>query len=213
MPTRDTDRMARARLRPVDESATRTALLDAAEALMVENGYAAVTTRRVAATAGANSGLITYYFGTLENLFVELFRRRSERSLQRLGQVLDDPQPLWALWEQVSDPSSNAIVTEFIALANHRKGLKKEIASYSRKHRRLQIERLTQVLERHGADLERWPVASLLVLMAGTARFLTIEESFNVDIGHAETVAVIEREIRALEGERRKHRRQTSAAS
>jgi AcrR family transcriptional regulator len=205
--------MARARPRPVDESATRTALLDAAEALMVEHGYAAVTTRRVAATAGANSGLINYYFGTLENLFVDLFRRRSERSLNRLGQVLDDPQPLWALWEQIYDPSSNAIVMEFIALANHRKALKEEIASYSRQHRRLQIERLTTVLGGYGVDLERWPVASLLVVMAGTARFLLIEESFNVDIGHPEAKALIEREIHALEGERHKHRRQTSGVS
>ena len=199
--------------RQVDESATRTALLDAAEALLVEHGYAAVTTRRVAATAGANSGLISYYFGTLENLFVELFRRRSERSLDRLGQVLDDSQPLWALWEQISDPSGNAIVMEFIALANHRKALKKEIAGYSRKHRRLQIERLTTALEGYGVDLRRWPVASLLVVMAGTARFLLIEESFDVDIGHAEAVALIEREIRALEGERRKHRKQTSSTT
>jgi len=179
---------------------------------MVEHGYAAVTTRRVAATAGANSGLMSYYFGTLENLFVELFRRRSERSLDRLVQVLDDPQPLWALWEQIYDPSSNAIVMEFIALANHRKALKSEIASYSRKHRRLQIERLTTALEGYGVDLERWPVASLLVVVAGTARFLHIEESFNVEIGHPDAVALIEREIRALEGERRKHRSQTPAA-
>jgi hypothetical protein len=42
--------------------------------------------------------------------------------------------------------------------------------------------------------------------MTGTARFLLIEESFNVDIGHADVVAVVEREIRALEGRRQKRR-------
>jgi AcrR family transcriptional regulator len=41
--------MARARRSKADESATRTALLDAAEELMVDEGYAAATTRRVAA--------------------------------------------------------------------------------------------------------------------------------------------------------------------
>jgi hypothetical protein len=49
--------------------------------------------------------------------------------------------------------------------------------------------------------------------MTGTARFLLIEENFNVNIGHAEAVTVIEREIRALEGERPKQRRGASAAS
>jgi AcrR family transcriptional regulator len=197
--------MARARPRPVDDSTTRTALLDAAESLMVEHGYAAVTSRRVSTTAGVNSGLIHYYFGTMDDLFIALFRRRSERSLDRMRQVLDDPQPLWALWEHSYDRSSNAIVMEFIALANHRKAIKKEIAAYSRKHRRLQLERLSTVLESYSLDLDRWPVGSLLLLMSGAARFLLLEESFGVDIAHDETVAVIEREIRALEGKRRLH--------
>ena len=174
--------------------------------------HQATIPRTIAATANTNSGLISYYFGTLDNLFVELFRRRAERSLDRLQQALDDPQPLWALWEQSYDPPSNAIVMEFIALANHRSALKKEIAAYSRKHRRLQLERLSTVLDSYGVDLERWPAASLLVLMAGTARFLLIEESFNVDVGHADVVMVIEREIRALEGERVQHGKRSAAA-
>jgi hypothetical protein len=149
----------------------------------------------------------------MDDLFIELFRRRSERSLDRLRQVLNDPQPLWALWEHAYDPSSNAIVMEFIALANHRKAIKKEIATYSRKHRRLQLERLTTVLDGYDVDLERWPAASLLLLLAGTARFLLIEDSFGVDIGHREAIAVIEREIRVLEGERRRSARPASAAS
>jgi AcrR family transcriptional regulator len=180
---------------------------------MVKHGYAAVTTRRVSVVAGVNSGLVHYYFGTMDDLFLALFRRRSERSLQRLDRVLDDPQPLWALWEHSYEPSSNAIVMEFIALANHRKVIKKEIAAYSRKHRRLQLERLTTMLEGYGVDPQQWPAAALVVLMAGAARFLLLEDSFGVDIGHREAVAVIEREIRALEGQRRRHRRTASAVS
>ena len=202
-----------ARSRDLDDSASRAALLDAAESLMVEHGYAAVTTRRVSKAAGVNNGLVHYYFGTMDDLFAEAFRRRSERSLDRLRHVLDDPQPLWALWEQSRDASSNAIVMEFIALANHRKAIKKEIAAYSRKHSRLQIERLTTVLEGYGVDLERWPAGALLVLVTGTARFLLLEESFGVHVAHDETVAVIEREIGALEGERRVYERRASAAS
>jgi AcrR family transcriptional regulator len=200
----ETGAVAKASVRSIDESPTRTALLDAAEKLMVEDGYAAVTTRRVATTAGANSGLISYYFGTLDNLFIELFRRRSVRSLERLNRVLDDPQPLWSFWEYCHDFSGNAIVMEFIALANHRKGLKKELATYSQTHRQLQIARLTTALEGYGIDLDRWPVSALLVLMSATARFLLIEEGVEVDIGHVEVVSLIEREIRALEGDRRR---------
>ncbi|MEU6750604.1 TetR/AcrR family transcriptional regulator [Spirillospora sp. NPDC046719] len=192
-----------ARRSPVDDSATRTALLDAAQELMLEEGYAAVTTRRLGAKAGLNNALVFYYFGTMDNLFVELFRRGAERSLERLRRALRSPQPLWALWELTHDYSSNALTMEFIALANHRKAIRAEIAAYSRTFRTLQLETLSDVLDGYGVDPERWPPVSLILFMTGISRFLHIEEGFDLDVGHAETVAVIEREIRALEGDRR----------
>ncbi len=204
--------MAPARRSPVEDSLTRTALLDAAEELMLEQGYAAVSTRRVGAKVGVNSALVSYYFGSMDGLFVELFRRGAERSLKRLVDALASPQPLWALWDLTHDYSSNALTMEFTALANHRKAIRTEIASYSRKFRTLQVEALSQVLPRYGVDQERWPTVSLIILMAGVSRFLQIEEGFDLDIGHAETVAVIEREIRALEGDRRPAPREASAA-
>jgi AcrR family transcriptional regulator len=195
--------MAPARRSPVDDSATRTALLDAAAAVMLEEGYAALTSRRLAQRAGVNNGLVSYYFGTMDSLFIELFRRGAERSLARLRQALRSPQPLWALWELTHDFSSNALTMEFIALANHRKAIKAEIAKYSRKFRTLQVEALSDVIKGYGVDTERWPPASLILAMAAASRFLHIEEGFDVRIGHAELVTVIEREIAALEGQRR----------
>jgi AcrR family transcriptional regulator len=195
--------MAPARRSAVDDSVSRTALLDATEALMLEEGYAAVTTRRLAQRAGVNNGLVYYYFGTMDGLFIELFRRGADRSLVRLSEALQSPQPLWALWELVQDSSNNARTMEFTALANHRKAIRAEIAAYSRRFRTVQLEALSDVLAGYGLDPRQWPPASLLVLIAAVSRFLHIEDAFDVDIGHAELVAVIEREIRALEGDRR----------
>jgi AcrR family transcriptional regulator len=194
--------MATARRSAEAESATRTALLDAAETLMVEDGYAAVTTRSVANKAGVNNGLVSYYFGTMDGLYIELFRRGAERSLARLKQVLQSDQPLWSLWSLTHDYSSNALTAEFTALSNHRKAIRNEIANYSRTFRTLQLEGLTGVLTSYGVDAERWPPASIILAMTGISRYLHIEESFDVTIGHDQMVSVIEREIRALEGER-----------
>ena len=94
----------------------------------------AASTRRIAATADANSGLISYYFGTLDHLFVELFRR-SWRSLDRLRHVLMILSRCGPTVGAASyEPSNNAIALEFIALANHRRALKKEIAVVREKH-------------------------------------------------------------------------------
>jgi AcrR family transcriptional regulator len=194
--------MARARRGAGADSETRAALLDAAEALMVEEGYAAVTTRRVATKAGVNNGLVYYYFGTLDELFVEVFRRATERGEQRIATARSAEQPLWRAWEVARDFSNNALMNEFVALANHRKAIRSEIAEYWLRFRTDQVDELGDVLEGHGLDTDTWPPASVLLLMVAAARFLHIEEAFGVDLGHAETVAMIERQLRALEGER-----------
>ena len=186
-----------------DDPSTRNAILDAAEALMVGEGYAAVTSRRVASSAGVNSALVYYYFDSMDGLFVALFRRGADRSFDRLEEVLGSPQPLWRFWEFVHDRSSSARTMEFIALANHRKAVQTEIADYSRKFRKRELELLEDVLAGYGLDRDRWPAASIVLSLSGISRFMLIEEAFGVDVGHTETIAVIEREIAGLEGQRR----------
>ena len=192
-----------ARRGKVDDPTTQNAILDAAATLMVDEGYAAVTSRRVAAVAGVNSALVYYYFDSMDGLFIALFRRGADRSFERLEEALTSAQPLWAFWELIHDRSSSARTMEFIALANHRKAIQAEIADYSRKFRKRELELLSDVLAGYGLDRDRWPAASIVLSLSGISRFLLIEASFDVDVGHAETIAVIEREISALEGERR----------
>ena len=193
------------RIRPENPSA-RTALLDAAEALMLEEGYAAVSSRRLASKAGLDAGLIYYYFGTMDDLFIELFRRGAERSLERQTQALCSSQPLWGLWDMAREQSDTALTGEFIALANHRKAIRTEIASYSKKFRRMQLDAITQVLARYGIDARAWPPAFVILCMTSISRQLLVEDAFGVDVGHAQAIAFIERHIRELEGARERSR-------
>ena len=194
--------MSPPRRRAADDPSTRDALLDAAEAIMVDEGYAAVSSRRVAAKAGTNPALVYYYFDTMDGLFVELFRRGSDRSIERFALALLSPQPLWAFWELTHDQGNNARTMEFIALANHRKAIRVEIANLSRRHRRMQVDVLTRVLNGYGLDVVTWPPVTIILAMAGISRYLLMEEEFGIDTGHREMVQIIEREIRALEGDR-----------
>jgi len=184
------------------DPATRNALLDAAQELMLAEGYAAVTTRRIAAMVGVNSALVFYYFDTMDGLFIALFQRGAERSYARLQQALASPQPLWGFWDLIHDRSGSALTMELMALANHRKAIRAEIAESSRRFRRAELDTLTAALERYGLDPERWPAASVIVVLSAISRFLLIEEAFDLDIGHAETEALVEDQIRALEGDR-----------
>ena len=64
-------------------SAAEDALLDAAERLLVEIGYAKITTRRLAEAAGVNNGLVHYYFGSNEALLVRALERFTDRLIER----------------------------------------------------------------------------------------------------------------------------------
>jgi AcrR family transcriptional regulator len=191
-----------ARRGKVGDPTTRNALLDAAQELMLAEGYAAVTTRRVATKAGVNSALVFYYFDSVDGLFAALVQRGAEHSLARLERALSSPQPLWAVWDLIHDRSGSAMTMELMALANHRKAIRAELARHARTYRRTQIDVLSKVLERHGVDPATWPPAAVIVSLSGISMFLLIEAALGMDTGHAETEAMVEQHIRALEGDR-----------
>ncbi len=67
---------------PARRDATE-ALLDAAESLLVEVGYAAITVRKLADRAGVNHGLVHYYFGSMEEVFLQTLERFTNRLIER----------------------------------------------------------------------------------------------------------------------------------
>lgn len=186
-----------------ETSKTRAILVDAAERLMVEEGYAAVTSRRVAAMAGVKPALVHYYFRTMDDLFLALFRTRVGQGLERQARALESAQPLWALWEYSRDPRGTALTMEFIAVANHRKAIRAEIARSAERFRLEQLQGLQSLLERYGADPDEYPAVVCTVLLSSISRVLVIEqETLGMSYGHEETVAFVERFIRGLEGDR-----------
>ncbi len=175
---------------------------------MLEEGYAAVTSRRVAARAGLKPQLVHYYFRTMDDLFLALFRRGAEQALERQAEALATAQPLWALWELSRDPRGTALTMEFVALANHRKEIRAEIASSAERFRAEQLGGLESLLQREGIDTGECPPVVVAVLMSSISRFLVIEaETLGMSIGHAETVAFVEDVLTRLEGPRSPVRR------
>ena len=77
---------------------TEQALLDAAERLLVEIGAGGITTRRVAKEAGANHGLVHYYFGSVEHLLVRVLERFTERLIERQRQMYAAETPFLDKW-------------------------------------------------------------------------------------------------------------------
>lgn len=184
------------------DAKNRALLLDAAEQVMLEEGYAAVSSRRIAKKAGLKPPLVYYYFRTMDDLFLELFRRRAVEGLERQAELLKSPQPLRALWEFSIAAEGTAFTMEFVALANHRKVIRAEIADYSERFRAAQLETMGNVFQEYGIDPKTCPPAAALVLITSLSRVLVMEESLGVFGGHAETFAMVEEYLVRLEGER-----------
>ena len=177
------------------DSKTRARLLDAAEALLLEEGYAAVTSRRVAARADLKPQLVHYYFRTMDDLFIEVFRRRAEQDLPRFEQAIAEDGSLRNLWRLNADPRGARFTIEFMALANHRKAIRAEIARYAARFRAAQLDAVTAALAARGVTEERLPPIAALLLMTGLSQLMALEGAIGVTDGHEDTLAYVERAI------------------
>jgi len=182
-----------------EDSKTRAQLLDAAELLLLEEGYAAVTSRRVAAKAGLKPQLVHYYFRTMDDLFLEVFRRRAEENFARFERAVVADGSLRALWQANADPRGAAFNIEFVALANRRKAIRAEIATYAERWRATQLAALTDALAADGITAEQLPPIAALLLMTGLGQVLALEQALGVTAGHDATLAFIEQAIARIE--------------
>jgi TetR/AcrR family transcriptional regulator len=193
--------MASARRIGAPDAKNRAVLLDAAEQLMLEDGYAAVSSRRVAERAGLKPQLVHYYFRTMDDLFLAVFRRRAELGLEAQAQALESPQPLRALWRFGTDPAGTRLTMEFMGLANHRKVLRAEIAYYAERFRAEQNKAMTAALQRYGVEASDVPPIVWTVFATSVSRVLVMEQALGMSSGHAEMLDFCEQWLRRLEGD------------
>lgn len=183
----------RATRRPrTDSAVTQAAILDAAERLIVEEGYASVTSRRVAERSGLKPPLVHYHFKTTEALLIALYRRGAEQSLQRHASALAQDDPLTAIWRVNAEGSRTALALEFMAMANHRKFIREEIARYAEQIRAIQVATLERYLrERRLQPQPPFGPMALSVILAAISRSLVMEAGVGIHLGHQETEAAV----------------------
>ncbi|WP_019927295.1 TetR/AcrR family transcriptional regulator [Nocardia sp. BMG111209] len=183
------------------DAKNRSVLLDAAERLMLEEGYAAVSSRSVARAAGLKYQLVYYYFRTMDDLFLAVFRRRATDGLRRQADILKAANPLRALWEfDLEAASTGALTMEFVALANHREVIREALADYSRRFREAEIEIVRTIMAQHPVDLGGVPAEVMAFVMAGVSRTIALEATLGMTVAHPETLSFV-RDLLARFGE------------
>jgi AcrR family transcriptional regulator len=203
--------MAQQRATGPRAAAKRELLLDAAEKVMIEIGYAGVTSRSVAAEAQVPAPLVHYYFATLDDLFIALLQRGVERSTEQFIEALSGPEPLRAVWELNLRPKGTSLTTELVALSRHRPAVQSALAEISGDFQERQIEALAEVFDRTGVDADTFPPELAVLAIGGLARVIVRERAMGVTTGHEVALQAIDRLIDGLQkntpAQRRRRRR------
>ncbi len=166
---------------------------------MLKDGYAAVTSRRIEADAGVK---LHYHFGTLDDLFIAVVRRRGESNVARLADALASPEPLRAWWRLSSEPSGNTLLVELTAAANHRPALRSELAVFAREARRMETEALRSVLDDYGIDQDLFPPALIAATVQGLAFAMAYDQTSGFETAHQEASKAMTRLVDHLEEQR-----------
>ena len=168
------------------QDGTRSGILNATQELMLNEGYAAVTTRRIAKMLGLTSAAVHYHFKTTDDLFIALHERMTRQKLALLETVRDAPDPLRALWDMQTRWHGSALGVEFMALANHRKSIQPVLARTSSEARDRQAELLAPLLARSRLDPIVCPPVCLSLLLNGVSHALINEAMVGITRGHSE---------------------------
>ncbi|EJZ07145.1 TetR/AcrR family transcriptional regulator [Mycolicibacterium fortuitum] len=177
---------------PGRDSSTRRALIRATAHVMLEEGYAAATSRRVAAQAGVKPALVHYYFPTMDDLFIAVLAAGADANLSTQREAFAEDAPLHALWE-LNSAQGAALWMEFMALANHRKAIGSEIAGYADRFRELEETAMASALQAHGVDTDEFPPVVMSMIVASLARILVLEQGLGISRGHAEAQEFVRR--------------------
>ncbi|MFW0786331.1 TetR/AcrR family transcriptional regulator [Gordonia sp. CPCC 206044] len=183
------------------DTETRDLLIEATGDIMLDEGYAAATTRRVAAKAGVNAALVYYYFPTLDDLFIAVLRRGAEANLERQRKALTSETPMRALWEVATEPRGAGLLMEFMALANHRKEIRAELAEYAQRYRESQLAALSVILRGRGINLDALPPTLMSLMITSLGATLANESTLGISLGHPELVDLAEDFVQIFEGQ------------
>ena len=176
-------------------SAAEDALLDAAERLLVDIGYAKITTRRLAEEAGVNHGLVHYYFGSVENLLVRVLERFTERQIARQREMYAADIPFLEKWRTAmrylmsEDFAYEKVWLELQAMAWNDEGLRDRLARVNAEWRDVLTDAFREPHSQLGVEM---PLEALVSLVITFNVGIIVERLGGIDTGHAELLAWID---------------------
>ena len=182
------------------------AFLDAAERLLVEEGYSAITTRRLAAEAGLNPGLVHYYFGSIDEVLLQVAERFTERLTTRQREMYASDAPFLEKWrtatrylEEDLAAGYPKVFFELSALSWNQPQLQERVQALQSCWRAILTEAFERAAEEFGLDRAELPVDVMVALVMTFQQGLHLQRLSGIADGHAALLAWIDDRIESLE--------------
>jgi AcrR family transcriptional regulator len=176
-------------------AAAEEALFDAAERLLVDVGYAGVTTRRLAEEAGVNHGLVHYYFGSNENLLVQMLERFTARLIKRQEELYASDLPFVEKWRTAmrhlmsDDVAYEKVWLELQAMGWNNPELRERLARVNGEWRRVLTQAFAVPHRELGLDI---PLDALVSLVVTFNVGVMVERLGGIETGHDELLRWID---------------------
>jgi AcrR family transcriptional regulator len=187
------------------------ALLGAAEELLVEVGYAGITTRNLAERAGVNHGLVHYYFGSMEELLLRVVERFTDALVERQREMYAADTPFIVKWrtamrflEEDAESGYHKVWLEMQAMAWNMPSVRTRIQDVHRRWMSVVTPAFDTGLGELGVDKRRFPTEAIVSLVVTFNQGIILERLSGVDSGHRALLRLLDRQIEQLWKERRR---------
>jgi AcrR family transcriptional regulator len=188
--------------------------LDAAERLLAEMSWSEVTVRRLATEAGLNHGLVHYYFGSMEELFVQVLERFTTRLIARQREMYEADMSFLEKWRTAisyldidHESGYQKIWYELQSMAWNRPELRDRVALVNAEWRAVLTDAFTDAMRQYGIDQRRFPVEAIVALVATFNEGIMLERLSGITAGHNELLQAIDRWLHTLERDTRRRNR------
>jgi AcrR family transcriptional regulator len=182
------------------------AFLDAAERLLVSVGYAGITTRKLAEEAGLNHGLVHYYFGSMQELLLEVLERYTDRLIARQKEMYAAPGPFIDKWRTamrylIEDEVSGyaKIWYELQAMGWNDPEMRKRVVNVDRAWVRVITDALDKAMDEYGLDRSQFPLEAVVTLVGTFNEGIHLQRLSGIRSGHATLLKAIDHWLEGLE--------------
>lgn len=181
------------------------ALLDAAEALLSEVGYAGITTRKLADRAGVNHGLVHYYFGSMEDLLLRVVERFTDGLIERQKAMYAADVPFIEKWREAmrfldedAESGYQKVWLEMQAMGWNNETVRDRIRAVTQRWIDVVHEAFETGLAELGLDRRRFPTKAVVSLVVTFNQGIIVERLSGIDSGHRDLLRMVDRTLERL---------------